>query len=142
MARQTTMAQSTTREKLRVAQAMGEMPATTEAFEAGEVSYTQMRQLQRVATDDDTKETFAEREAQLVERVKESSADDTGRLVDAWRHRHTPLAGVAEDTKRRAKRSVRTWKDRHTGMGHLHAELHPEAWAKVRNTLQHLADAD
>ena len=142
LARQTTMDGSTAREKLRVAGSMDEMPATAEAFGDGEVSYTQLRQLQKVATDDDTKETFAKRERQLLKRVKDSPADETGRLLDAWRHRHTPRAGVAQDAKRRAKRSVRTWKDRHTGMGHLHAELAPEAWAKVRNTLQHVVDAD
>ena len=96
LAGNTTMAGSTAREKLRVAGSMGDMPATEDAFQQGEVSYTQLRQLQRVATDDDTKDAFAKREQQLLDRVKKSPADETGRLVDAWRHRHTPRAGVDE----------------------------------------------
>jgi uncharacterized protein DUF222 len=65
------------REKLRVARALVQLPRLSEAMGRGELSFAKVRALTRVATPD--------REEQLLELARHSTASQLERIVRAWR---------------------------------------------------------
>ena len=66
----------TTREWIRIGRCLAVLHASAAAFEAGELSYSKIRTLTRVAT--------VENEAELVALAKTVSAADLGRAIAAW----------------------------------------------------------
>jgi hypothetical protein len=68
---------STAREKLRVAHCLEKLPQVNKAFEDGYLSYSKVRAMTRVATDDN--------EETLLEATMGSSASDVDRLVRKYR---------------------------------------------------------
>src|SRR5437879_5006047 len=72
----------TGREHVRVAHALGSLPLTTAAFERGELSYSKVKALTRVATPDS--------EAELVEFARTATAAQLDRTVRAYTASKTP----------------------------------------------------
>lgn len=70
------------REHVRVARALGELPAVREAFSRGELSYSKVRAITRIAT--------AETEAELAEMARFATAAQLERLVRGYRRCVSP----------------------------------------------------
>ena len=83
------------REKVRVAKALGELPILSEAMRCGELSYSKVRALTRVATPDN--------EEELLGFAKACPAAHVEKLVRAWR-RVDRLEEVDHENKRPASR--------------------------------------
>ena len=71
------LAPSAARERVRVARALGELPLMSEAMQRGELSYSKVRALTRIARPDTEKS--------LVELGRASTATHIERVVRAWR---------------------------------------------------------
>ena len=71
------LAPGSARERVRVAQALGVLPAVTEALERGQLSYAKVRALTRVAT--------PETEARLLAVARAGTAVHVERIVQGWR---------------------------------------------------------
>ena len=71
------LAPNAARERVRVARALGELPLMSEAMKRGELSYSKVRALTRVARPDT--------EERLVELGKAGTAAHAERVVRAWR---------------------------------------------------------
>src|SRR4051794_17361617 len=105
------------REHVRVAVALRDLPATTTAFAAGELSYSKVRALTRVAT--------ADAEVELIEFARVATAAQVERTVAAYR-------GVVRNVRadqaavRREQRSVRMSRN-DDGTVTITARLEPEA---------------
>jgi hypothetical protein len=80
------------REHLRVARALGDLPEITAAFEHGELSYSKVRAITRVAT--------GESEADLLELALEATAAQLERIVRAYRGALTVDEANAIDERR------------------------------------------
>ncbi|MFW6040138.1 MAG: DUF222 domain-containing protein [Gemmatimonadota bacterium] len=87
---------SAARERVRVARALGELPALSAALCAGRVSYSAVRALTRVAT--------PENEAELLEVARHTAAADLERLVGAWRRADRSEAEGREEERARHER--------------------------------------
>ena len=74
------------REKVRVARALRELPLTDAAFERGEISYSKVRAMTRVAT--------PENEAELLNIARHGAAAHMERLVRAHRRRRKQVAAA------------------------------------------------
>jgi hypothetical protein len=90
------------RQKVRVARALADLPLISEAMRHGQVSYTKVRALTRVAT--------AENEAGLLEFAKAASAAHVERLVRSWRYVDR-LEEAQLDRRRLTSRSLTTYTD-------------------------------
>jgi hypothetical protein len=90
------------REKVRVARALGALPRISEAMAGGELSYSKVRALTRVAT--------GENEGELLEVGRQGTASQVERLVRVWRSADRQEAGEVEGG----------------GQGRRYLELHPE----------------
>jgi hypothetical protein len=89
----------TAREWLRVGRAVSVLPAIDRAFELGELSYSKVRALTRVAT--------PENEAELCELALRVSAARLAHALASWLERHeTP---ERTEARHRAATAVRTW---------------------------------
>jgi hypothetical protein len=86
------------REKVRVARALGELPLVSEAMRRGELSYAIVRALTRIAT--------AGNEAHLLELARHATAAQVETFVRAWR-RVDRLEEQAEEEKRHRNRTSR-----------------------------------
>ena len=71
------IALSAAHEKVRVAHCLGRLPAVTEAFAAGQLSYSKVRAITRVAT--------ADNEEALLEMARAGTASHLERIVRAYR---------------------------------------------------------
>jgi len=114
------------REKVRVAKALGELPLLSEAMRRGELSYSKVRALTRVAT--------ASNEAELLEFARTGTAAHVEKLVRAWR-RVDRQDEVKHENRRHASRYLRAYTDE-DGMVVLKARLAPEVGAAVLKALE------
>lgn len=142
LAGNTTLDPTTARRRVRQGDQLAELPATRTAFEAGRLSADQVARLTKLEADDSTRDAFRADEAGLVDAIAGRPALDTTRIIGSWKHRQAGDAAQRDANKQRRKRRVAMWEDDRTGMGHIHIELHPEAYAEARNCVQRLVDDD
>ncbi len=114
------------REKVRVAKALGELPLLSEAMGCGELSYSKVRALTRVAT--------PENEVELLEFARAGTAAHVEKLVRAWR-RVDRQDEVQHENRRHAKRYLQAYTDE-DGMVVLKARLDPEVGAALMKALE------
>ena len=108
---------SAARERVRVARALGDLPLMSEAMKRGELSYSKVRALTRVAR--------PETEKELVELGRAGTAAHIERVVRAWR-RIDRSVEAADDELRDASSHVATHIDEN-GMFVIRGRLAPEA---------------
>jgi hypothetical protein len=113
------------REKVRVARALGELPLISAAMRKGEISYSKVRALTRVAT--------AATEVELLDFARAGTAMHVERLVRAWR-RVDRLAEMEHEERRQASRSLTAYTDE-DGMVVVRGRLSPEAGAALLRAL-------
>ena len=89
------MDQGTAREKVRVARALGALPAIDEAFAAGRVSYAKVRAMTRVAT--------AANEARVLEVAVEATGAQLERICRGLKRATAPETEKAADRRVRAR---------------------------------------
>jgi hypothetical protein len=118
------------REKVRVARALAGLPRISEAMRRGELSYSKVRALSRVAT--------PENEEELLIFAKAGTACHVEKLVRAWR-RVDRCEEIEEAEKRHQHRYARVYTDE-DGMVVLRARLEPEVGAVVLRALEAAAD--
>ena len=114
------------REKVRVARALGELPMISEAMRCGELSYSKVRALTRVAT--------PENEEELLGFARAGTAAHVEKLVRAWR-RIDRIDELAHENRRHANRSLQTYTDE-DGMVVIRARVDPETGAVFMKALE------
>jgi hypothetical protein len=90
------------RERVRVARALGTLPRLAQALARGELSYSKVRALTRVAT--------AETEERLLAVGRAGTAEHVERIVRGWR-RVDRKAEAEETTRRHRSRAVHVYQD-------------------------------
>jgi hypothetical protein len=117
---------ATARERLRVGRALEKLPRIRAAFGAGEVSYSKVRAMSRVAT--------PETEEELLEVARHGTALHLERLTRLFR---SCSRAEEEERARRlhAQRYLQTWTDE-DGMLCLRGRLPPEVGAVVKQALE------
>jgi 5-methylcytosine-specific restriction endonuclease McrA len=118
------------REHVRVARALTDLPRVAEAFMRGELSYSKVRALTRVAT--------PETEERLLAASTCMTAAHVERLVRAWR-RVDRAAENKQVTERHRNRSLHVYQDA-DGMYVIQGRLTPEAGALLRHALDAACD--
>ncbi|HVR30482.1 MAG TPA: DUF222 domain-containing protein [Thermoanaerobaculia bacterium] len=118
------------REKVRVARALGEVPKISEAMRHGEVSYSKVRALTRVAT--------ADNEEGLLELARAGTAAHVEKLVRIWR-RVDRIQERERDDRRRNSRYLHVYTD-DDGMVVVRGRLEPEAGAALQRALDAAGD--
>src|SRR6059036_1488385 len=113
------------RERVRVARALGTLPRLAEALARGELSYSKVRALTRVAT--------PETEERLLKVGRAGTAEHVERIVRGWR-RVDRKAEAEETTRRHRHRALHVYHDE-DGMVIIRARLEPEAGAVVVQAL-------
>ena len=126
----TGLAPGAAREKVRVARALGELPLLSEAMRQGQLSYSKVRALTRVAT--------PANEARLLDCARCATAAQVERLTRAWQ-RVDRQAEADADRQRHEGRELQTWVD-DDGMVVVRGRLAPEVGAVVRQALEAAAD--
>ena len=120
------MALGAAREKVRVARALGDLPLLSSAMQRGQLSYSKVRALTRVAT--------PKNERRLFDFARCGTAAHVERLVRGWRR--VDRVAEAKDTRRRHEtRELRTWVD-DDGMVVVRGRLSPEVGAVVQRALE------
>ena len=122
----TGLAMWASREKVRVARALGELPQFSDAMRRGALSYSKVRALTRVAT--------PETEERLLDFARCATAAHVERLVRAWR-RVDRVAEAEDDRRRHASRHLDVWVDE-DGMLVVRGRLSPEVGAVVQRALE------
>ena len=141
LAKNTHMAESTARERLRVANQLRQMPATADAVASGRLGYTHAREFAKAASDPDTVEAFAADEADLVEEAASLPADEARRVIDRWRTERAPRRAEQIEARRRRLRSVRHRTDP-DGLKRTTAALPTETDLLLHSVLNRLMDLD
>lgn len=118
------------REKVRVARSLELLPALSAALQRGEVSYSKVRALTRVAT------PITER--QLLDVALAGTAAHVERVVRAWR-RMDRVVAAQETARRHQHRELHAWVDE-DGMLVIRGRLPPEVGAAVQRALDAAAD--
>jgi 5-methylcytosine-specific restriction endonuclease McrA len=113
------------RERVRVARALGTLPALAEALARGELSYAKVRALTRVAT--------PETEARLLAVGRAGTAAHVERIVRGWR-RVDRLAEAREAARQHAGRALHVYQDE-DGTVVLRGRLAPEVGALLLRAL-------
>ena len=113
------------RERVRVARALGALPRLAEALAHGELSYSKVRALTRVAT--------PETEERLLAVGKAGTACHVEQIVRGWR-RVDQLAEAGETTQRHKTRALHVYTD-DDGMVVVRGRLTPEAGAVFMQAL-------
>jgi 5-methylcytosine-specific restriction endonuclease McrA len=113
------------RERVRVARALGTLPALADALARGELSYAKVRALTRVAT--------LETEARLLAVGRAGTAGHVERIVRGWR-RVDRLAEAREAARQHARRGVHVYQDE-DGTVVLRGRLAPEVGALLLRAL-------
>jgi 5-methylcytosine-specific restriction endonuclease McrA len=113
------------REHVRVARALGVLPRLTKALERGELSYSKVRALTRVAT--------PETEERLIAVGKAGTADHVERIVRGWR-RVDRIAEAGEEARRHKARSLHVYQEE-DGMVVIRGRLTPEQGAVLVQAL-------
>lgn len=118
----------TARQHVRVARALRQLPVTAEAFASGELSYSKVRALTRVAE--------PSTEAELVEFARHATASQVERTVRAWRRADDVDAGRVRDRRRFS------WWTEDDGMIAIQLRMEPEAGAEFLAGIESLAERD
>jgi len=118
----------TARQHVRVARALRGLPVTAGAFAGGELSYSKVRALTRVAEPGT--------EAELVEFARHATASQVERTVRAWRRADDVDAGRVRDRRRFS------WWIEDDGMVSLQLRMEPEAGAELLAAVESLAERD
>jgi len=113
------------REHVRVARALGSLPGLHEALARGELSYSKVRALTRVAT--------AETEEPLLVVGRAGTAEHVELIVRGWR-RMDRKAEAEETTRRHRHRALHVYPDA-DGMVVIRGRLEPEVGAVVMQAL-------
>jgi hypothetical protein len=119
------------RERVRVARALGTLPRLAQALARGELSYSKVRALTRVAT--------PETEERLLKVGRVGTAEHIERIVRGWR-RVDRIAEAKESIGRHRARGLRVYQD-DDGMLVIHGRLEPEAGAVFRKALEAAREA-
>src|SRR5947199_4764163 len=107
------------RERVRVARALATLPRLAQALARGELSYSKVRALTRVATPDTEERLLAVGRAGIAEHVE--------RIVRGWR-RVDRLAEAKETARRHTSRALHVYQDE-DGMVVIRGRLAPEVGA-------------
>jgi 5-methylcytosine-specific restriction endonuclease McrA len=113
------------RERVRVARVLGTLPRLAEALARGELSYSKVRALTRVAT--------PETEERLLKVGKAGTAEHVERIVRGWRYVDRK-AEIQETAARHARRSLHVYQD-DDGTVVVRGRLEPEVGAVVMQAL-------
>jgi hypothetical protein len=113
------------REHVRVARALGSLPRLAHALARGELSYSKIRALTRVAT--------TETEERLLAVGRAGTAEHVERIVRGWR-RMDRKAEAQETARRHRGRAVHVYQDE-DGMVVIHGRLEPEVGAVLMQAL-------
>jgi len=113
------------RERVRVARALGTLPRLAQALARGELSYSKVRALTRVAT--------PETEERLLAAGRAGTAEHVERIVRGWR-RMDHKAEAQETTRRHRSRAVHVYQDE-DGMVVIRGRLEPEVGAVLIQAL-------
>jgi len=113
------------------------MPATRQAFAAGEVSESKVRVLAQAQAL--CPGQFAQDERQLVARVAAASAQQVPKLLAEWKQRTDPQAAEVEAERLHRLRGLHLSPD-WSGMLRLHGMLDPESGLVVSHALDALTD--
>jgi hypothetical protein len=113
------------RERVRVARALGSLPLLAQALARGELSYSKVRALTRVAT--------PETEARLLAVGKAGTAEHVERIVRGWR-RVDRIAEAKQTAQRHRSRALHIYQDE-DGMVVVRGRLEPEAGAVLMKAL-------
>ncbi len=119
------LAPGAAREHVRVARALGTLPALADALGRGELSYAKVRALTRVAT--------PETEARLLAVGRAGTAHHVERIVRGWR-RVDRQAEAREAARQHAGRALHVYQD-DDGTVVLRGRLTPEVGALLRRAL-------
>ncbi len=114
------------RERVRVARALGTLPRLTEALARGELSYSKVRALTRVAT--------PETEARLLAVGRAGTAEHVERIVQSWRQVDR-RAEARKAARHHEGRGLQVYDDE-DGMVVVRGRLTPEAGALLRRALE------
>ena len=126
----TGLALGATREKVRVARALADLPRLSAAMRRGALSYSKVRALTRVAT--------PANEVALIDFARCATAAHVERLVRAWR-RVNRVAEVKYERRRHEYRHLETWID-DDGMLVVRGRLSSEVGALVQRALEAAGD--
>src|SRR3954452_8023756 len=118
----------TARQHVRVARAMRRLPVITEAFTSGELSYSKVRALTRVAEPGT--------EVELVEFARHATASQVERTVRAWRRSDDVDAGRVADRRRFS------WWTEDDGMVTVQLRMEAEPGAQLLASIESLAERD
>ncbi|MFO7567115.1 MAG: DUF222 domain-containing protein, partial [Enhygromyxa sp.] len=119
------------REKVRVARALGGLPKLDALFACGELSYSKVRAITRVAT--------AQTEQRFIDIAVHATAAQIERLARAYRRVHSEQGdGEPPLDQRRFMRRTETW----SGMVRLEIQLPPEEAAIVWSAVMSALDAE
>ncbi len=127
----TGMTPGAAREKVRVARALGSLPRISEGMARGELSYSKVRALTRVAT--------GENEEELVETARHTTAAQMERLVRGWRWLDRQEEAEAE-RGRHGRRYLHLYPDG-DGSYRLRGRLDPEVGALLQRALEWAGEA-
>jgi len=112
------------RERVRVARALGTLPRLAEALARGELSYSKVRALTRVAT--------PETETRLLAVGRAGTAEHVERIVRGWRR--VDQRAEARESRRHASRGLYVRQDE-DGMVMVRGRLEPEVGALLMQAL-------
>ncbi len=126
------LAPGAAREKVRVAHTLVKLPRLSDAMRRGEVSYSKVRAVTRVAT--------PENEQALLDVALAGTAAHVEQVVRTWR-RIDRAAEAEEDRRRIESRALHTWVD-DDGMVVVRGRLTPEVGAVLRRALDAALDAE
>jgi hypothetical protein len=118
------------REKVRVAHKLAELPLLDEAFRRGELSYSKLRAMTRVAS--------SANEAALLDLARNSTAAQLERICRYYRGAH-PSART--DPRGDDERRWVVQQPTEDGMVAIQIRLHPEEAARLMRALEHCADS-
>jgi hypothetical protein len=119
------------REKVRVARALADLPALSEALQTAVVSYSKVRALTRVAT--------ASNEVELLEVAMHGTTAHVERVVRGWR-RVDRIDEAEHERERHERRGLTLFTD-DDGSYVLRGRLDPEVGALLERALEMAADA-
>jgi hypothetical protein len=119
------------REKVRVARALSSLPEISAAMARGELSFSKVRALTRVAT--------PENEGDLLGIARHATAAHIEKLVRAWR-RVDRTQEANEEQRRHQRRSLHLFPDE-DGSYVLHGRLEPEVGALLEKALEWAVEA-
>jgi 5-methylcytosine-specific restriction endonuclease McrA len=119
------LASGAARERVRVARALGTLPRLSQALARGELSYSKIRALIRVAT--------PETEERLLSVGRGGTAEHVERIVRAWRAVDR-TAELRETAERHRARALSVYQDE-DGMVIIRGRLEPEAGALLMQAL-------